>query len=148
MQSAEIVVIGSGIIGSSAAYYLAKAGADVVLVDRAGPNTGGTASQACAGGVRQQGRTAEEIPLAIYAIGIWKELEVELEADLQYRQDGMTVMTDDENLIPILQKRVSAEQALGLNVRLRPKPPEKANLRFFLTLIEDAKNFTAVGIEY
>ena len=121
MQSAEIVIIGSGIIGSAAAHYLAKAGADVVLVDRAGPNTGSTASQACAGGVRQQGRTAEEIPLAIYAIGLWEELETELEADLQYRQDGMTVMTDDENLIPILRKRVSAEQALGLDVRLIPQ---------------------------
>ncbi len=33
----------------------------------------------------------------------------------------MTVMTDDENLIPVLQKRVSAEQALGLDVRLIPQ---------------------------
>jgi sarcosine oxidase subunit beta len=100
MQSAEVVVIGSGIIGSSTAYYLAKADADVILVDRAGPNTGGTASQACAGGVRQQGRAPEEIPLAIYAIGLWAGLEAELEADLHYRRDGMTVMTDNENLIP------------------------------------------------
>lgn len=121
MPSAEIVVIGSGIIGSSTAYYLAKAGADVLLVDRASPNTGGTASQACAGGVRQQGRSPEEIPLAIYAIGLWDGLEAELEADLHYRRDGMTVMTDDENLIPVLQKRVSAEQALGLDVRLIPQ---------------------------
>jgi len=118
MPSADIVVIGSGIIGSSTAYYLAKAGADVILVDRAGPNAGGTASQACAGGVRQQGRTPEEIPLAIYAIGLWPELETQLEADLHYRQDGMTVMTDSENLIPVLEKRVTVEQSLGLDVRM------------------------------
>ncbi len=118
MQSPDIVVIGSGIIGSTTAYYLAKAGVDVILVDRAGPNTGGTASQACAGGVRQQGRAPEEIPLAIYAIGLWDGLETELEADLHYRRGGMTVMTDDENLIPVLQKRVSDEQALGLDVSL------------------------------
>lgn len=118
MQSAEVVVIGSGIIGSATAYYLARAGIDVILVDRAGPNTGGTASQACAGGVRQQGRVTAEIPLAIYAIGLWEGLEAELEADLHYRRDGMTVMTDDENLIPVLQKRVFAEQALGLDVRV------------------------------
>jgi sarcosine oxidase subunit beta len=121
MQSADIVVIGSGIIGSSTAYYLAKAGADVILVDRAGPNTGGTASQACAGGVRQQGRAPEEIPLAIYAIGLWAELEAELETDLHYRRDGMTVMTDNENLIPVLQKRVTLEQSLGLDVRIVPQ---------------------------
>ncbi len=118
MHSAQIAVIGAGIIGSATAYYLAKAGADVVLIDRAGPNTGGTASQACAGGVRQQGRMLEEIPLALYAISLWNGLEAELASDLHYRRDGMTVMTDDENLIPVLQKRVSAEQALGLDVRL------------------------------
>lgn len=121
MQSAEIVVIGSGIIGSAATYYLAKAGADVILVDRAGPNTGGTASQACAGGVRQQGRAPDEIPLAIYAMGLWAGLEAELEADLHYRRDGMTVMTDKENLIPLLQERVAVEQALGLDIRLIQK---------------------------
>jgi len=121
MPAADIVVIGSGIIGSSTAYYLSKAGADVILVDRAGPNAGGTASQACAGGVRQQGRTPEEIPLAMYAIGLWAELEAELEADLLYRQDGMTVMTDSENLIPVLEKRVAVEQSLGLDVRMISK---------------------------
>jgi sarcosine oxidase subunit beta len=121
MPSADIVVIGSGIIGSSTAYYLSKAGADVILVDRAGPNAGGTASQACAGGVRQQGRTPEEIPLAIYAIDLWAELEAELEADLHYRQDGMTVMTDSENLIPVLEKRVAVEQSRGLDVRMISK---------------------------
>jgi sarcosine oxidase subunit beta len=120
MQSADIVVIGSGIIGSSTAYYLAKAGADITLVDRVGPNTGGTASQACAGGVRQQGRAPEEIPLAIYAIGLWAGLEAELETDLHYRRDGMTVMIDNENLIQVLQKRVAVERALGLDVRLIP----------------------------
>ncbi|MBT8371625.1 MAG: FAD-binding oxidoreductase [Deltaproteobacteria bacterium] len=121
MQSAEFVVIGSGIIGSATTYYLARAGADVILVDRAGPNAGGTASQACAGGVRQQGRAPEEIPLAIYAIGLWDGLEAELEADLHYRRDGMTVSTDDENLISVLQKRVSTEQALGLDISLIPQ---------------------------
>ena len=118
MQSAEIIVIGSGIIGSATAYYLARAGADIILVDRAGPNTSGTASQACAGGVRQQGRTPEEIPLAIYAIHLWAGLEAELETDLHYRQDGMTVMTDNQDLVPVLEKRVAVEQSFGLDARL------------------------------
>ena len=118
MPSADVVVIGSGIIGSSTAYYLSRAGADVILFDRAGPNAGGTASQACAGGVRQQGRTPPEIPLAIYAIGLWTGLEAELGADLHYRQDGMTVLTDSEHLIPVLEKRVAVERSLGLDVRL------------------------------
>ena len=118
MASADFVVIGSGIIGSATAYYLAKAGAEVILVDRARPNAGGTASQACAGGVRQQGRTPPEISLAMFAIGLWTDLEAELDSDLHYRQDGMTVMTDDRELISVLEKRVSVEQSLGLDVRI------------------------------
>jgi sarcosine oxidase subunit beta len=118
MQTAEVVVIGAGIVGASTAYYLARAGVDVMLVDRRHPNAGGTASQASAGGVRQQGRVPVEMPLAIYSINLWRNLEDELEADLHYRRDGMTVLTDDEALIPVLQQRVELEQSLGLDIRM------------------------------
>ncbi len=118
METADVVVIGAGVVGSSTAYYLAKAGIDVVLIDRIGPLAGGTATQACAGGVRQQGRVPVEIPLAIYAIDLWAGLEAELAADLQYRRDGMTVVADSENLIPALAERVKKEQSLGLDVQL------------------------------
>jgi sarcosine oxidase subunit beta len=118
METADVVVIGAGIVGSATAYYLAKTGVDVMLIDRRSPNTGGTASQASAGGVRQQGRAPVEIPLAIYSINLWGELEAQLEANLQYRRQGMTVVTDDENLIPSLAQRVSREQALGLDIQM------------------------------
>ena len=118
MQTAEVVVIGAGIVGASTAYYLARAGMDVMLVDRRYPNTGGTASQASAGGVRQQGRVPVEMPLAIYSINLWGSLAEELETDLKYRRDGMTVVTDDESLIPSLEQRVAQEQSLGLDIRM------------------------------
>jgi len=118
METSDVVVIGAGIVGSSTAYYLAKAGVEVTLIDRRAPIAGGTATQACAGGVRQQGREPLEIPLAIYSINLWTSLEAELEADLCYRQDGMTVVTDDETCIPALEQRVKREQSLGLNIQL------------------------------
>jgi sarcosine oxidase subunit beta len=117
-QTAEVVVIGAGIVGASAAYFLARAGVDVLLVDRRHPNAGGTASQASAGGVRQQGRVPVEMPLALYSIDLWGNLENELEADLHYRRDGMTVLTDDEALIPALRQRVELERSLGLDIRM------------------------------
>lgn len=118
METAEVVVIGAGIVGSSTAYYLAKAGIDVVLIDRSGPLAYGTATQASAGGVRQQGRVPAEIPLAIYAINLWADLETELAADLHYRRNGMTMVTDSETQIPSLAQRVEYEQSLGLAIRL------------------------------
>ena len=118
MQSSDVIVIGAGIVGSATAYYLAKAGFKVTLIDRRTPLAGGSATQACAGGVRQQGRVPAEIPLARYAIKLWTGLEAELDADLEYRQDGMTVVTDDEKQIAALSDRVKREQALGLDIRL------------------------------
>jgi sarcosine oxidase subunit beta len=121
VKATDVVVIGAGIIGSSTAYYLAQKGVDVTLIDAGGPLSSGTATQACAGGVRQQGRVPSEIPLALYAIKLWTGLEDELDADLQYRQGGMTVMVADETLIPRLQERVALEQSLGLDIRLIQK---------------------------
>ena len=118
MQTTDVVVIGAGIVGSSAAYYLAREGVEVTLIDRRFPITSGAATQACAGGVRQQGRLAVEIPLAIYSINLWTHLEAELDADLDYRQEGMTVVTDDEASIPLLSKRVKEEQSLGLGIKM------------------------------
>jgi sarcosine oxidase subunit beta len=118
MKTADVIVIGAGIVGSSTAYYLAKAGLKVTLMDRQKPITGGSATQACAGGVRQQGRVPVEIPLAIYSINLWTNLEAELDDDLEYRQDGMTVVTDDEKQVPLLSDRVHQEQAQGLDISL------------------------------
>ncbi len=118
MKASDVVVIGAGIMGSSTAYYLAKAGFRVTLIDRQTPLAGGSATQACAGGVRQQGRAPAEIPLAIYSINLWAGLEAELGEDLEYHQDGMTVVTDDENQVPVLVERITREQSLGLDIRL------------------------------
>lgn len=118
MKSADVVIIGAGIVGASSAYFLAKAGLDVTLIDSRGPIGSGGASQACAGGVRHQARMPVEMPLALHAIKLWKTLGEELEADLEYRQDGMTVLTDEETLIPRLEERVELERSLGLDIRM------------------------------
>ena len=118
MKATDVIVIGAGIVGSATAYYLAKAGLAVTLLDSRIPITGGSATQACAGGVRQQGRVPVEIPLAIFSIDLWTRLEAELDDDLEYRQDGMTVLTDTEKQIPMLSDRVATEQSLGLDVTL------------------------------
>lgn len=114
----DVSVIGAGIMGAATAYYLAKTGLQVRILERKGVLAGGTASQACAGGVRHQGRAHCEIPLALDAIAAWPDLEAELDADLGYRRDGMTIVTDDAERIPQLEERVAAEQVAGLDIRM------------------------------
>jgi len=52
MKAADVIVIGAGIVGSSTAYYLAKAGFKVTLIDRQTPLAGGSATSASRAGHR------------------------------------------------------------------------------------------------
>ena len=118
VKGTGVCVVGAGIMGAATAYYLAKSGHTVRLVERKGILAGGTASQSCAGGVRHQGRAACEIPLALDAIATWVDLEAELEADIGYRREGMTIVTDDERMVPELEKRVGLERKSGLDIEM------------------------------
>ena len=85
-QMADVVIVGGGIVGSATAYYLAKGGVKVVLLEK-----GDIACEQSSrnwGFVRQQGRDPFEVPLAIESIRIWQGLEAELGADLEWRQEG------------------------------------------------------------
>jgi sarcosine oxidase subunit beta len=118
VTATDVLVAGAGVIGASIAYHLARDGADVTLLDRARPPAGATASGASAGGVRQQGRVRQELPLALEAIRMWTTLEDELAFDLHYRRGGMTICTDEPTMLPALRARVETERAMGLDIRL------------------------------
>ena len=118
MSNPDIIIVGGGVAGSACAYFMAKAGLKVRLCEARGLITSGIASQASAGGVRQQGREAPEIPLAIHSIGIWAALEDELQADLHYRRRGMTVCVHEQASLDRLYRRVEAERALGLDINV------------------------------
>lgn len=127
MTGPDVLVIGGGVIGSSCAYYLAKSGLKATICEARGLISSGTASQASAGGVRQQGREASELPLSIHSIGLWTNLEEELEADVHYRRGGMTACIHQPEALDQLRLRVAAEQAMGLDIRL-VEQPELADL--------------------
>ena len=116
----DVVIIGAGIVGCSAAYYLAKHGRQVIVVEKdVGP--GLQASGRSAGGVRQQGRRGA-LPLAIEGIQLWAGLTEALNADLQYRQTGNLVVSLDEEQTATLVQKTAWEQDHGLtDVRMLSK---------------------------
>ncbi len=117
MRSTDVAVVGAGIIGASIAYYLARAGVSVVLIDRVRAPAGATASATSAGGVRQQGRVGAELPLSIESIRMWDSLADELEMDIRYRRGGMAVCTSDPASLAGLRARVARERSAGVDVR-------------------------------
>ena len=70
-QSADAVVIGGGIIGAFTAYYLAKRGMRVALLEKG--RVGAEQSSRNWGWCRQQNRDARELPMATKSLELWEQ---------------------------------------------------------------------------
>lgn len=90
---ADVVIIGGGIIGATAAYFLAKRGLSVALVEKG--YVGGEQSSRNWGWCRQQNRDARELPLSGIALRLWDELTAQIGTDLGFRRCGLKYATDD-----------------------------------------------------
>jgi glycine/D-amino acid oxidase-like deaminating enzyme len=90
-DSADVVVIGGGVIGVSAAYHLAKKGHSVALVEKG--HVGCEQSSRNWGWCRQQGRARAEIPLAREALRLWEEMQIDAGRDAGFRRTGVLFLT-------------------------------------------------------
>ena len=92
-KSADVVIIGGGIIGAATAYYLAKRGMSVALVEKG--RIAGEQSSRNWGWCRQQDRDRAEIPLIKESLRIWNDLNNEIGAETGFRQTGVLYVTQD-----------------------------------------------------
>ena len=113
MMGFEVVVVGSGVIGSSIAYHLARQGRQVLVVERGRPAVEPAASWASAGGVRRQGRDPAEARLAIKSIERWLSLAEELGADLGYQQGGNLYVGEGDAEAELVARFVERQHANG-----------------------------------
>lgn len=116
-QTSDFIVVGAGVIGSSIAYQLASAGADVLLADPGAPRLP-SASWASAGGLRTQNRDPREWALTIEASRRWPQLEQELGEDCQVREGGHLYVVEDESALDRIHDRVVSQRAGGIAVEL------------------------------
>ncbi|CAN7613200.1 FAD-binding oxidoreductase [Rhizobium sp. LjRoot98] len=89
---ADAVVIGGGIVGTSAAYYLARSGLNVVLLEKG--RIGAEQSSRNWGWCRQQNRDARELPMATKSLELWDRLAAEIGEDAGFRRCGLTYLSD------------------------------------------------------
>lgn len=115
---ADVIIIGSGVIGNAAAYYLAKKGRSVIVLEKS-DNIGNGGSSRNGGGVRQSGRNERELPLAIYGVkNLWPTLSQELGMDVEYYQEGNLRLGKTKEHIDILNNLSIKAKESGLYVRM------------------------------
>ena len=117
-KTAEVIIIGGGIIGCSTAYYLAKKGVDVLVLEGS-DYIGNGGSSRNGGGVRQSGRDPRELPLMMYGIrNLWPTLSEELDTDCEYHQDGNLRLGKTEKHLQILTGLTERAVKCGLDVKM------------------------------
>jgi glycine/D-amino acid oxidase-like deaminating enzyme len=92
-EAVDVVIIGAGVVGTSTAWFLAKAGLKVALCEKG--RVAGEQSSRNWGWVRQQGRDAAELPIMMESNRIWQHLAKDTgESDLEFRQCGCVYLAD------------------------------------------------------
>ncbi len=93
-ESADVVIVGGGIVGASAAYFLARQGVSVALIEKG--HVACEQSSRNWGWCRQQDRDPRELPLSSVAMQLWDGFAGELGRDLGFRRCGLYYATHDE----------------------------------------------------
>src|SRR5229473_7798114 len=91
---AEIVIIGGGIIGASAAFFLAQRGVSVALVEKG--HIAGEQSSRNWGWCRKMVRDPREIPLIIESLRLWQGMNQAVEAETGFRTCGIMYLSETQ----------------------------------------------------
>ena len=126
-RECDVLIIGGGLLGTSLAYYLAKEGTDVTLIEReeinreaSGTNAGSFHFQIALHQLTpnmtdsEKERLASEVRLQVDAARLWDTLEKELDADLGVHFDGGIMVAETEEEMRVLRDKDEIEKNAGL----------------------------------
>jgi len=114
MQTADVVIIGGGVIGASVAYHLAERGAGDCLIVEREERQGMGSTGAATGGVRAQFATEINILMSLYSIDFLSRFEEATGYDSGYEPRGYLFVATDEEQLAVLKKNYELQQSLGL----------------------------------
>ncbi len=113
MAGADVLVIGGGLHGCSAALHLAMRGARVTVIEK--DYVGRHASGVNAGGVRRLGRHLAEVPLAVAAMELWHRIGDLVDDDCGFESHGQVKVAESEAELDGLRARVEELTRLGFS---------------------------------
>lgn len=116
-KTADVVIIGGGVMGTSTAYHLARKGAQkVVLIERE-PFFGVMSTGQCAGGIRHQFSSEINIRLSIESIRMLEAFPEEMGQDIDLRFIGYLFLLTDEEDVAAFRANVALQHSLGVKTQ-------------------------------
>lgn len=107
----DVIVIGGGLHGCSAALHLALRGQRVLVLER--ETVGRHASGASAGGVRTLGRDFAEVPLSVAGMEMWRGIGKLVDDDCGFHAHGQVKVAETSAELAALEARAAQARALG-----------------------------------
>ncbi len=117
MHSADIVVIGAGIIGSSVSYYLSKAGYRVALVEK-GDIANGTSSRCDAVALISDKKPGIDTEIGFKSIQLYKELAKELSFDFEFSSRGSLYVCETDRELEIAKGYAAQQKTAGYDMKI------------------------------
>jgi sarcosine oxidase, subunit beta len=114
MHTADVVIVGGGIVGSSIAYHLAAAGCkNVQVIERETAQGKGSTGKSM-GGVRAQFSTPVNIQMSLYSIPFYASFEDRLGYPCDYRPQGYLFCATTDKHMAYLRANYAKQAAMGL----------------------------------
>ena len=125
-DTADVVIVGGGIIGCTTAYQLALRGVRVVLVEK--EDIAQEASGRNRGNVRIQLRHRLELPIALEALDLWNRADEELGSATEFRTTGNLLVTYHDEIASGFATEAERHRQRGLDAHV----VERSDLRSFV----------------
>jgi sarcosine oxidase subunit beta len=113
-RTADVVIIGGGVMGASTAYHLASRGVKNVLLLEKEQFFGQGATGRCAGGVRYQFSTEINIRLSMISLPMLESFKDEIGQPIDYRQCGYLILLNDPHDLQQFEHNVRLQHSLGI----------------------------------
>src|SRR5499427_3674334 len=116
-DTAEVLIVGAGIMGVSTAYHLARLGVGpVVVLERDTVCSGSTAL--ASGGIRHQYANRLGVELTTHSIVTYERFKDEFGVDPNLRQHGYLILIGSEDELATARRSVALQRSLGVHVEL------------------------------